>query len=38
MNMQLGDIAPDFTAESTLGTLRFHEYLSTSWGALFTLR
>lgn len=36
MNMQLGDIAPDFTAESTLGTLRFHEYLSTSWGVLFS--
>lgn len=36
MSLQLGDIAPDFTAESTLGTLRFHEYLGTSWGVLFS--
>lgn len=36
MSIQLGDIAPDFTAESTLGTIRFHEYLGTSWGVLFS--
>jgi alkyl hydroperoxide reductase subunit AhpC len=36
MSLQLGDIAPDFTAESTLGTIRFHEYLGTSWGVLFS--
>ncbi len=36
MSLQLGDIAPDFTAESTLGTIRFHEYLGNSWGVLFS--
>ncbi|MEK0442121.1 MAG: hypothetical protein RL403_1099 [Bacteroidota bacterium] len=36
MSIQLGDIAPDFTAESTLGTIRFHEYLGSSWGVLFS--
>ena len=36
MSLQLGDIAPDFTAESTLRTIRFHEYLGTSWGVLFS--
>jgi alkyl hydroperoxide reductase subunit AhpC len=36
MSIQLGDIAPDFTAESTLGTIHFHEYLGTSWGVLFS--
>jgi thioredoxin-dependent peroxiredoxin len=36
MSLQLGDIAPDFTAESSLGILRFHEYLGTSWGVLFS--
>ncbi|MDA0708621.1 MAG: peroxiredoxin [bacterium] len=36
MALQLGDIAPDFTAESTAGTLGFHAYLGTSWGVLFS--
>ena len=27
MTIQLGDTAPDFTAETTEGTLRLHEYL-----------
>ena len=27
MSLQLGDIAPDFTADSTEGEIRFHEYL-----------
>lgn len=36
MSKQLGDIAPDFTAESTLGPIRFHEYLGSSWGVLFS--
>lgn len=36
MAIQLGDIAPDFTAESTSGTIKFHEYLGDSWGVLFS--
>ncbi len=36
MTLQLGDDAPDFTAESTDGTIRFHEYLGSGWGVLFS--
>jgi alkyl hydroperoxide reductase subunit AhpC len=36
MALRLGDIAPDFTAETTLGTINFHEYLGDSWGVLFS--
>jgi alkyl hydroperoxide reductase subunit AhpC len=34
--LQLGDDAPDFTAESTDGPIKFHEYLGSSWGVLFS--
>ncbi|MDX6450753.1 MAG: thioredoxin-dependent peroxiredoxin [Gaiellaceae bacterium] len=36
MALQLGDEAPDFTAPSTEGELKFHEYLGDSWGVLFS--
>ncbi|HLI44003.1 MAG TPA: peroxiredoxin [Acidimicrobiales bacterium] len=36
MALQLGDIAPDFTADSTEGTIHFHEWLGDSWGILFS--
>ena len=36
MALQLGDEAPDFTAQSTEGELKFHEYLGDSWGVLFS--
>jgi thioredoxin-dependent peroxiredoxin len=36
MTLQLGDTAPDFTAESTAGTIKFHEWLGNSWGVLFS--
>jgi len=36
MGLQLGDTAPDFTADSTRGTIRFHEALGDSWGVLFS--
>jgi alkyl hydroperoxide reductase subunit AhpC len=36
MAIRLGDIAPDFTAESTAGTINFHDYLGDSWGILFS--
>ena len=36
MSLRLGDIAPDFTTETSLGTLNFHEYLGDDWGVLFS--
>ncbi len=36
MTLRLGDIAPDFTAETTMGTINFHEWLGNSWGMLFS--
>lgn len=36
MSLRLGDEAPDFNAETTEGTIRFHEWLGNSWGILFS--
>ncbi|MGH9075995.1 MAG: peroxiredoxin [Acidimicrobiales bacterium] len=36
MALQLGDEAPDFTAETTEGTLSFHDWLGEGWGVLFS--
>jgi len=36
MAIRLGDTAPDFTAETTEGTINFHQYLGDSWGILFS--
>jgi len=36
MAIRLGDTAPDFTAETTQGTIHFHEWLGDSWGILFS--
>jgi alkyl hydroperoxide reductase subunit AhpC len=36
MSLRLGDIAPDFTAETTQGTVNFHDWLGDSWGMLFS--
>ncbi len=36
MAIQLGDIAPDFTAVTTEGDISFHEWLGDSWGVLFS--
>jgi len=36
MSLRLGDIAPDFSADTTQGTVNFHEWLGNSWGMLFS--
>ena len=36
MTIQLGDTAPDFTAESTAGTVNLYDHLGDSWGVLFS--
>jgi alkyl hydroperoxide reductase subunit AhpC len=34
--LRLGDIAPDFTQESTAGKISFHQWLGDKWGVLFS--
>lgn len=36
MALQLGDMAPDFKAETTEGNIEFHKWLGNSWGMLFS--
>jgi thioredoxin-dependent peroxiredoxin len=36
MSLQLGDTAPNFTAETSIGPINFHEFLGDSWGVLFS--
>jgi thioredoxin-dependent peroxiredoxin len=36
MTLRLGDTAPDFEQDSSLGRIRFHEFLGDSWGVLFS--
>jgi alkyl hydroperoxide reductase subunit AhpC len=36
MGIQLGDTAPDFTQQSTMGEIKFHQFLGDSWGVLFS--
>ncbi len=36
MALRLGDEAPNFTAETTEGTVKFHEWLGSGWGILFS--
>jgi len=34
--MQIGDLAPDFNAETTQGDIRFHDWVGDSWAVLFS--
>ncbi|KVC81734.1 peroxidase [Burkholderia ubonensis] len=36
MGLRLGDIAPDFEQDSSLGRIKFHEWLGNGWGVLFS--
>jgi alkyl hydroperoxide reductase subunit AhpC len=36
MAVRIGDVAPDFEAETTQGPVHFHEWLGDSWGVLFS--
>ena len=36
MGLHLGEIAPNFTAQTTAGEINFHEYLGNGWGILFS--
>ena len=36
MALQIGDTAPDFEAETTEGTIRFHDWIGDSWAVMFS--
>ena len=36
MSLRINEIAPDFTAESTQGTIHFHDWIGDSWAVLFS--
>eukprot|EP01111_Echinosteliopsis_oligospora_P000309 TRINITY_DN10294_c0_g1_i1.p1 TRINITY_DN10294_c0_g1~~TRINITY_DN10294_c0_g1_i1.p1 ORF type:complete len:216 (+),score=45.24 TRINITY_DN10294_c0_g1_i1:183-830(+) len=36
MSIRIGDTAPDFSADTTHGNIKFHDWLGSSWGVLFS--
>ena len=36
MSLRINDIAPDFTAQTTQGTIKFHDWIGDSWAVLFS--
>lgn len=36
MALHIGDVAPDFTQESTIGPLKFHEWIGNGWAVLYS--
>ena len=36
MTLKLGDVAPDFTADTTQGQIRFHDWIGSGWAVLFS--
>ncbi|PMS16626.1 peroxiredoxin [Trinickia dabaoshanensis] len=36
MTIRIGDVAPDFTAETTEGTIKFHDWIGDHWAILFS--
>ena len=36
MSLRINDTAPDFTAETTQGTIKFHEWIGSGWAILFS--
>jgi thioredoxin-dependent peroxiredoxin len=36
MSLRINDVAPDFTAETTHGAIRFHEWIGDNWAVLFS--